>query len=294
MLLRIFKLKEAQVLTASFVKDPLWTKSRYRNLGLFYHGYSSFLLKDNLAAGRSLNMLAPFSDPVFGIHARFLLARVHHQSEELAEAARHYEAVLTDYETNKKAAAEALKQPDRFKNDAREKARLEALVRDPPPDHVAQAAFFLGVLQYEAGRFADALPHFAAFAGQYPRSPLIMEAQLRSGFCQVQLRQFGDALKLLQPLADKEPRLADQALFWIAKAQVGTADPANLAAYAQALKTAIDTFRRAADKSQSLISADPEARSRNGEILLMMLPRATSKSWLKNCCRRATRKSSSA
>ena len=113
MLVRVLKPKEAQTLTAPFVKDPLWTKSRYRSLGLFYHGYSSFLLKDNLAAGRSLNMLAPFSDPVFGIHARFLLARVHHQSEELAEAARHYEAVLTDYETNKKAAAEALKQPAR-------------------------------------------------------------------------------------------------------------------------------------------------------------------------------------
>jgi TolA-binding protein len=268
MLLRISKPKEAQSLTAPFIKDPVWIKSGYRKLGLFYHGYASLLLKDYLPAGRSLSMLAPFSDPVFGTHARFLLARVHHQSEELAEAAGHYEAVLADYDTNKKAAAEALKQPDRFKNEPHEKARLEALVRDPPPDYVAQAAFFLGVLKYEAGRFADALPLFSAFPQQYPRSSLLPEAQLRAGFCQAQLRQFGEALKILQPLADKEPRLADQALFWIAKAQVGAADPANAPAYAQALKTASDTFRRAADKSQSLIATDPEARSRKGEILL--------------------------
>jgi TolA-binding protein len=268
MLLRISKPKEAQTITAPFVKDPPWIKSRYRNQGLFYHGYSSFLLKDYLAAGRSLNMLTPFSDPIFGTHARFLLARVHHQSEELAEAARHYEAVLTDHESNKKSAAEALKQPERFKNDPHEKARLEALVRDPAPDHVAQASFFLGVLHYEAGRFADALPLFATFATQYPRSSLLAEAQLRVGFCQVQLHQFGDAVKALQPIADKEPRLADQVLFWIAKAQVGAADPANATAYAQALKTAVDTFRRAADKAQSLIATDAEARTRKGEILL--------------------------
>jgi TolA-binding protein len=268
MLIRLLKAKEAQALTSSFVKDPVWVKSRYRNLGLFYHGYSSFLLKDYLAAGRSLNMLTPFSDSSFGSHARFLLARVHHLSEELNEATRHYEGVLTDYETSKKTAAEALKQPDQFKNNPREKTRLESLVRDPPPDHVAQADFFLGVLQYKAGRFADAISHFAAFPARYPRSSLLMEAQLRLGFCQVQLRQFGGAVKTLQPLADKEPRLADQALFWIAKAQVGSADPANVGAFAQSLKTAIETFRRAADKAQSLIASDPEARNRKGEILL--------------------------
>src|SRR6266478_2200827 len=110
MLLRTSKPKEAQALTAPFVgvrnasDDSRLIKSRYRNLGLYYHGYASFLLKDYLAAGRSLNMLAPFSDPAFGTHARFLLARVHHESEELNEAARHYEGVLTDYEASKKQA----------------------------------------------------------------------------------------------------------------------------------------------------------------------------------------------
>jgi TolA-binding protein len=91
---------------------------------------------------------------------------------------------------------------------------------------------------------------------------------LRVGFCLVQLRQFGEAIQTLQPLVDKEPRLADQAIFWIGKAQAGAADPANAPAYAQALKTAVDTFRRAADKAQQLSASDPEAKTRRGEILL--------------------------
>jgi TolA-binding protein len=268
MLLRVLKAKEAQALTAPFVKDPLWTKSRYCGLGRYYHGYAGFLLKDYLAAGRALNLLAPFNDPVFGTHARYLLARVHHLSEELPEAAGHYEGVLADYEANKKAAAEALKQPDQFKNDPAAKTRLEALVKEPPPDHVARASFFLGVLLYEGGRFADALARFAALESQYPRSALLPEGQLRIGFCQVQLRQFAEAIQKLQPLVDKEPRLADQALFWIGKAQIGAADPANAPVYSQALKTAIETFRRAADKAQQLSGADPEAKTRRGEILL--------------------------
>jgi TolA-binding protein len=189
-------------------------------------------------------------------------------SEELQEAARHYEGVLVDYEANKKAAAEALKQPDQFKNDPAAKTRLEMLIKEPPPDHIARASFFLGVLLYEGGRFADALPRFTAFGSQYPRSPLLPEAQLRVGFCQVQLRQFGEAIQTLQPLVDKEPRLADQAIFWIGKAQAGAADPANAPAYAQALKTALDTFRRAADKAQQQSASDPEAKTRRGEILL--------------------------
>src|SRR5262249_40601218 len=143
---------------------------------------------------------------------------------------------------------------------------LERLVRDPPADHVARATFLLGVLRYEDGRFAEALKHFGDFAQQFPASPLVPEAQLRRGFCQVQLKQFADAQQTPQPLADKEPLLADQALLWIAKAQVGGADPKN----DQALKAALDTFRRAAERAGQLAGAnppDPQARVRRAEIL---------------------------
>jgi TolA-binding protein len=267
MQLRLLKFKEAQATAAPFLKEPL-SRSRYRALGLYDHGFASFLLGDRLAAGRSLGLLAPFDDPVFGTHARYLLARVHHLEGERTEAAGHYEGVLAGYTKQKEEAAKALQQPDKFKDDPDEKARLEALAKGPPPDHVARASFYLGVLLYEDGRYADALTRFTTFTQQRPNSPLVAEAQLRQGFSQVQLKQWADALRTLQPLADKEPRLADQALFWIARAQAGAGDPNNPPAQEQALKTAIDTFRRAAEKAQQQAANDPEAKTRRGEILL--------------------------
>jgi TolA-binding protein len=268
MLLRLHKATEARTTTEPFLSDKAMESTRSRVLGLYYQGFACFLLKDYLAAGRSLNLLTPFADPVFGTHARYLLARVHHAAGERAEAALHYEKVLADYEKQKQAANESLKQPDRFKNDPQEKTRLEQLVRGPAPDHVARATFFLGVMQYEDGKFGEAITQLNAFRQHAPQSPLAAEAQLRVGFCQVQLRQFAEAQKTLQPLVDKEPRLADQALLWIAKAQAGAADPANRPAYEQALKSSLDTLRKAADRANQAANNDPAAKTRRSDILL--------------------------
>jgi len=270
MLLRLLKPKEAQAAVAPFVQDKTMQESRYRGLGLYYHGFASFLLKDNLAAGKSLGLLAPFNDPVFGTHARYLLARVQHLEGERAEASAHYDAVLADHAKAKLAAGNALKQPERFKNDPEEKARLEELVRGQGPDHVARSTFFLGVMQYEDGKFAEALTRLAAFVQQFPGSPLAPEAQLRQGFCQVQMRQYAEAQKTLQPLVDQQPRLADQALLWIAKAQIGSANPADANQQAQAQRTGIDTLRKAADRAGQQAASDPEAKVRRAEILAEM------------------------
>ncbi|MFL5240653.1 MAG: tetratricopeptide repeat protein [Gemmataceae bacterium] len=269
MLLRIHKAKEAQAVAEPFIKDKaILAKSRYRGLGQYYYGSSSLLLKEYDKAGRALGGLAPFSDPIYGTQARYLLARVHHIQDERAEAAADYDSVLTGYAKEKQAAGEALKQPDKFRNDPEQKARLEALTKEPPPDHVARSAFYLGTLRYENGRFAESLPHFAEFIKQHPQSPLVAEAQLRQGFCHVQLKQYAEAIKTLQTLADKNPALADQALLWIAKAQIAAADPNNVQALDQATRTGLDTLRRAAEKAQQLSATDPEAKIRRGEILM--------------------------
>src|SRR5438270_4233508 len=252
MQLRAGKPGEAKAAVAAFAHDGRWSKSRYANLGLYYHGLASFVLKDYLSAGRSLNRLTPFTNPVFGSHARYLIARIHHQSDERKEAADDYEAVIADHTVQKLAAVEALRRPENFKNDPEEKARLENLSRDPPPDHVARATLYLGLLQYEDGKFADALSRLEAFTKHWPKSSLAADAQLREGFCRVQLKQFPEAIRVLQPLAEKEPRLADQALLWMAKAQAGAGDPNNAQAYVQALRTAMDTLRRAAERAQQL------------------------------------------
>jgi TolA-binding protein len=270
MQLRVNKAKDALTTAAPFTTDKLLAKSRYQKLGLYYHGFACFLAKDYLHAGRSLSRLAPFSEPIFGTHARYLLARIHHHDGERQEAATHYDGVLTDYAREKTAAAEALKTPDRFKNDPEEKARLEALARGPVPDHVGRATFFLGVMRYEDGRFAEAQQKLNDFQKAFPTSLFASEAQLRLGFCQVQLKQYKDAVATLRIVAEKEPRLADQALLWIGKAQVGFGDPNKPNEFEGSVKVGIDMMRKAAERAAQLAERDPEAKARRAEILLEM------------------------
>lgn len=265
MLLRQSKAKEAQAIAASFQKPPL-ANSRYRPLGLYYHGFACFLLGELNNAGRSLSMLEPFNDPIFGTHARYLLARVHHLSDERAEAGNHYQAVLNDHAKQKAQGIEALKQPQQLSPDDR--ARIEVLVKGPSPDHVARSTFYLGVLQYEAGRFADAQANFATFPKMYPDSPLLLDALLRQGFSQVQTKDFNGAIQALTVIVQKEPRLADQALLWIGKAQAGTGDPSKPEQYNQALGASLNTLKQAADRAQQMLSTDPDAKTRKGEILV--------------------------
>src|SRR5439155_19998981 len=119
-------------------------------------------------------------------------------------------------------------------NEPAEKARLEGLVRDPMPRHVGQAACHLGLLLYEGGRFSEAVARLGSFVKWFPQSPLWPEAQLRLGIAYVQSKQFAEAVRSLQPLIDKEPRLADQVLLWLGRAQIGNADPNNAQAHQQA------------------------------------------------------------
>ncbi len=272
MQLRVGKLKEAQGNSLPFVADEIWSKSQYRNLGRYYHGYASVLLKDFVSGQKTLSLLAPFNDEGFGTHARYLLARTHHLADERAEATTHYEGAIADHAKARAEAIQLLKQPQKFNNDPETRTRLEALAKNAPPDHVARATFYVGVLHYEGGKFPDAKARFADFVKLYPQSGLRNEAEVRFGYCQVQLKEFPDAIKTLTPLVDKEARLADQVLFWLAKAQVGTAPEAavNPQGHQQAVVAAINTFRAAAERAQKLGDQDTEAKTRRGEILLEM------------------------
>ena len=270
--LRLGKSKEAKATAEPFAKDGSLTKSRYAKLGLYYHGFAAFQTQDYLVAGRSLAQLAPFDDPHYGLHARYLLGRVYQVTDQKAEAAQSFDAVIAAYEQQKKDAAEALKRPELFAKNPGEKARLEALLRNPPPDHVASSVFFTACLGYEAGKFGDALGKFQEFAKAFPQSPLVPEAQLRVGFCQVQMKMFQEAIATLQPMLDKQPRLADQVQFWLGKAQAGVStaitDPAKAADRDNGLKNAVSTMRAAADKANALSASDPDAKTRRAEMLL--------------------------
>ena len=268
--LRLGKAKDARASAEPIVTGAKFAMSQYRPLGLYYHGFACFLMNDIPAAGKSLNQLNPFNQP-FGLHAHYLMGRIHASQDEKAEAAIAFAAVLASYDREKKVAIEVLKQPDQFKHDPWEKSRLEALARGPAPDYIAGAAFYSACLSYESAKFGEALPKFQAFAKEYAASPLKDDALLRAGFCLVQTKSLDEAARTLQPLA-VHPKLGYQAMYWLGKAQFGkalTADPNNPNARKQAFATAINTLKDAAFKSGQLSAqGDTEARARRPEILL--------------------------
>jgi cellulose synthase operon protein C len=271
--LRQGKFKEARVSIEPATTDPVLLKSTFAKLALYHHGHAAFQGADYLVAGRSLALLAPFDDAQFGLHARYLMGRIYQITDQKAEAAQTFEAVQAQYEQSKKDAAEALKKPETFKNNPFEKARLEGLVRNPPPDHVSATVYYSAGLAYEAGKFGDSLAKFQQFAKDFPKSPLLAECQLRIGFCQVQLKAFPEAMAVLLPLVDKQPKIADQIQYWIGKAQVGIAqgmvDPAKAGERDAALKTAIATLRNAAERANGLNQqGDTTANLRRAEMLL--------------------------
>lgn len=267
--LRLNKTKEARATVEPFAKDAALAKSKYRPLGLYYHGVACSQLNDVPAAAKSLGQLLPFDQP-FGPHARYLMGRVHQQQDEKAEAAAAFDAVIAGWDKQKKDAIEALKTPDKFKNDPWEKTRLENLTKAAPPDYVAGSAFYGACLNYESGKFGEALTKFQAFTKDYATSPFKDDATLRAGFCLVQTKQNEEAVKTLQPLTNVA-RLADQAFFWTGRAQVGiglVADPMNAAQKTQLFNTAIGTLRNAADRANQLAATDPDAKGRRAEMLL--------------------------
>lgn len=272
--LRLRKAKEAKATAEPFANDPNLARSRYAKLGLYYHGFAAFLTQDFLVAGRSLAQLTPYDDPHFGLHARYLMGRVYQATEARAEAGQAFDAVVLGYEQQKKDAIESLKRPEQFAKNLPERQRLERLVRDPPPDHVVASLFFNACLVYETGKFGEALGKFQDLIKTQPNASQVPEAQLRIGFCQVQMKMYPEAAATLTPLIEKQPKLADQAQFWLGKAQVGLAlaivDPAKTGERENALRTALTTIRGAADRANNLIQADPEAKSRRAEMLIEM------------------------
>lgn len=266
--LRTGKVKEAQATTEPFVKDAALVRSKYKNFGRYLFAHAAFLQGDMPTAQRTLTTLHPFDSVDFGTHARYLLARTHHAADERPEALAQYEAVVEQNRKIRETAALMLKEPQRFNNDPVKRLEFETIVKQPIADHVARANFYLGVLLYEGGRFAEAKSKFQDFLKAMPNASVKADAELRVGFCQVQLKEFADAIKTLQPLTNV-PSVSDQAFLWIGKAQLGAAPDAA---------TKFPEFKNAAQASlQSLRTANefakrhgdtPDVRARRGEMLL--------------------------
>src|SRR4030095_11091028 len=143
------KHKEALAALEPLLKDANFAKSASKSRICYYIGCAAFALESDAVAGRALARLAPFESSPYDPHPRYLLGRIHHRSGEYTEATAHYEAVPATYE---KAVAVAQTAAPNAKEPA-EKARLEALVKGPPPDFVSESIFHAGVALYELKMF---------------------------------------------------------------------------------------------------------------------------------------------
>lgn len=264
MLLVTDRPKEALTALEPFSRDPTLVKSPYRVDARYYEGQARFILGDYAGAGRALAELAPFTHPHFGLHARYLLARVHHQLGDRAEAALHYDQLVSDYEARRQQAVKMLQNPASFGNDPEQRWHLELLAKQPP-EFVHRAVMYRGILLYEEGQFAEAANRLETLLKLNPSPAIQAETQLRLGMCYTQTRQFDAAVKILTPL-ENHPLAGELALWWLGRAHFGAASTAQPPNEPRG-KTAIQAFRRALERNAQR-GGDPEARSRRTEILL--------------------------
>ena len=264
-LLRTGKAREAIVIAQPFLKDAILTRSQSRDTGRYLHGFAAYSTNDFMTAARSLALLAPFKQPDIGTHARFLLARIHHTADERPEAAALYESLLADFEAQLIAARGVVNDGNALKDNPRERARLESLVRDPLPEHIEKASFYFASLLFEQNQAGAAAERFVRFTQQFPKSALLLEAQLRLGLSYVKTKQFPEAIKILSPLQD-HATLGYEARWALGRSIVNVFDPNNAPQKQQALANGVAQFRAAADKAGQ--SADANAKANRTAILL--------------------------
>ncbi|MEZ6139647.1 MAG: tetratricopeptide repeat protein [Zavarzinella sp.] len=265
---RLKKYDDALKTAEPFLSELPLEKTPSYSGGVFAYAYAAFQKNDFLVAGRALSKLMPFDQTYHGLHARYLLGRVYQATGQPAEARQFYAKVLEDYETQKRQAIEKIKQPDQYRQQPAEWKRLQALAVGPRPDFVFAAQYYGATILYEEGKPAEAYTLLEQFLKDQPQSPLAKEVRLRMGFCQVQLKQYPEALATLQPLENEAP-LLDQVLYWKAKALAGQAnalDATKQAERQQGLQQAITIIRTAADRAANLANTDPRAKMRRAEI----------------------------
>ncbi|MDP6047054.1 MAG: tetratricopeptide repeat protein [Phycisphaerae bacterium] len=266
MLLRIGQYKQAIALAQSLLKDAA-TGKQFADKALYCMGYAHFALADYSNAGRTLSKLAPFKQR-FGPHGRYMLARSHHLSGDMPEASQTYKALLDDYAARKTAATAAARRSYRsLTRDQR--AAAAAILAGPPKPFIVRSIFYSALGLAESGRFGNALGGFNEFLTQYPKHPLAPEAQMRLGYCHMQLKSYAEAIKALDPLR-KHPKHTERASWWIARSRVGAANPEVPQEYAKALATAITELTVAAKSAYSSGRNNPKAYIVYRDILIEM------------------------
>ena len=226
----------------------------------YERGHAAFVKGDYGRSFVELASVAPFDQPEIGVHARYLLGRIHHVGGERPEAAENYRAAVAEFDRQRKLALGRLADPALS---AEERGRLSEVVKGAAPEHVARALFYWGVILSEFGSADEAASKFAYCVLLRPETTVAAEARLRGGMCAVAVKKNVDAVALLSPIVE-HPELGALALRWLAKAQYGVGATPVVAGrgvaavmnarpdeqrLAQGVGEAIETYKKAAAKT---------------------------------------------
>lgn len=268
---RAGKVKEALAAAEALLAQAWVKRSRFYDLAQYYRGFASFQSGNYAAVIDSLSTIRLFSDITFrpyGDHAHYLLGRSHHLSKNQETALDAYELVISRYEKSKKEAEATLKKPDALKDKPEKQAALEALLKSPEPEHVERSRFYRCAILFEGRENEKALEALNAFIESNKESLLLPDALLRKAVCLWNLKKYPECIEILKPLAEKPPRIADEAQLWMGKAQLSTADKTKPEAYTASLKAAMDSFNKALAILKPLTATDPKAKQRQTEITI--------------------------
>src|SRR5688572_20473042 len=165
----------------------------------YQRGHAAFVKGDYGRAFVELASLAPFEQPGIGVHARYLIARIHHLNGERPEAVENYRAAVAEFDRQRKLALGRLADPALS---ADERGRLSEVVKGAAPEHVARALFYWGVILSEFGSADEAAAKFAYCVLLRPDTAVAAEARLRGGMCAVAVKKNVDAVALLSPIVE--------------------------------------------------------------------------------------------
>ena len=170
------------------------------------------------AEDRKLVKGAPAKAEVALVRAQALFATKQPEEAEksLAEARKGPPAIAA--EAALVTARRALRANENEKARELMAALDKAWAKQPAGD---EGAFFAGWLDFQGGRYEDAVKSFASFEKRYPRSRRRDEGMWFRALSLLKLEKYSDAREELSRLVDSFPRssLVPQARYWMARSQ---------------------------------------------------------------------------
>lgn len=194
---------------------------------LFRSGEVDYLTGNYTPARRTLDQFASrYPDDPLNAYVLAYLGDIALSGGDPAEAEEHYRLVLARFPQAKLqddcrfGLARALEKLGRPDEAGRLLLALGSKKATPLSD---DARFRLGALEYEAGRFDEAVATFEAFESDFPESPWLPTVRLARGWALWKLDRLEEAADLFGRVAS-DPKVGVEARYWLGLAEKARED----------------------------------------------------------------------